>query len=425
MKFYLIGIKGSGMSALALYLLDLNYVVTGVDISEELFTEKELLSRGVVISNFDNIKLVDIKTNIVIYSSAYKDSEIVKYLKVKYPTFEYHEFLSYLLSGKKVIAISGTHGKTTACNMLDLILSHKTSLIEGDGVGRGNNSDYAIVEACEYKDHFLSYNPYISLVLPLTLDHTDYFHNINEYLTSFETFINQSKYCLIVNENKKYRLKGTYVENFKNRVKYKFIGINKCEVSYKIKGIKYPKVILPFNSKHEVNISLACLIIADKLKVKLSEALKELRNYVGPQRRMKIKVIKNDIFIDDYAHQPEQMNEVLSFINRVKEDRETILFYKPDRISRLLDFKNEFVKVFNKFDKVYLIPYHDINEGILKELISEKVNLYSKLKIDKDKRYVFAFLTSKSIIREIEQIKDLRKWIWQNKTQESSWGILV
>lgn len=409
MKFYLIGIKGSGMSALALYLLDLNYVVTGVDISEELFTEKELLSRGVVISNFDNIKLVDIKTNIVIYSSAYKDSEIVKYLKVKYPTFEYHEFLSYLLSGKKVIAISGTHGKTTACNMLDLILSHKTTLIEGDGVGRGNNSDYAIVEACEYKDHFLSYNPYISLVLPLTLDHTDYFHNINEYLTSFETFINQSKYCLIVNENKKYRLKGTYVENFKNRVKYKFIGINKCEVSYKIKGIKYPKVILPFNSKHEVNISLACLIIADKLKVKLSEALKELRNYVGPQRRMKIKVIKNDIFIDDYAHQPEQMNEVLSFINRVKEDRETILFYKPDRISRLLDFKNEFVKVFNKFDKVYLIPYHDINEGILKELISEKVKLYSKLKIDKDKKYVFAFLTSKSIIREIEQIKDLRK----------------
>lgn len=409
MKFYLIGIKGSGMSALALYLLDLNYVVTGVDISEELFTEKELLSRGVVISNFDNIKLVDIKTNIVIYSSAYKDSEIVKYLKVKYPTFEYHEFLSYLLSGKKVIAISGTHGKTTACNMLDLILSHKTSLIEGDGVGRGNNSDYAIVEACEYKDHFLSYNPYISLVLPLTLDHTDYFHNINEYLTSFETFINQSKYCLIVNENKKYRLKGTYVENFKNRVKYKFIGINKCEVSYKIKGIKYPKVILPFNSKHEVNISLACLIIADKLKVKLSEALKELRNYVGPQRRMKIKDIKNDIFIDDYAHQPEQMNEVLSFINRVKEDRETILFYKPDRISRLLDFKNEFVKVFNKFDKVYLIPYHDINEEILKELISEKVNLYSKLKIDKDKKYVFAFLTSKSIIREIEQIKDLRK----------------
>lgn len=409
MKFYLIGIKGSGMSALALYLLDLNYVVTGVDISEELFTEKELLSRGVVISNFDNIKLVDIKTNIVIYSSAYKDSEIVKYLKVKYPTFEYHEFLSYLLSGKKVIAISGTHGKTTACNMLDLILSHKTSLIEGDGVGRGNNSDYAIVEACEYKDHFLSYNPYISLVLPLTLDHTDYFHNINEYLTSFETFINQSKYCLIVNENKKYRLKGTYVENFKNRVKYKFIGINKCEVSYKIKGIKYPKVILPFNSKHEVNISLACLIIADKLKVKLSEALKELRNYVGPQRRMKIKVIKNDIFIDDYAHQPEQMNEVFSFINRVKEDRETILFYKPDRISRLLDFKNEFVKVFNKFDKVYLIPYHDINEEVLKELISEKVNLYSKLKIDKDKRYVFAFLTSKSIIREIEQIKDLRK----------------
>ena len=409
MKFYLIGIKGSGMSALALYLLDLNYVVTGVDISEELFTEKELLSRGVVISNFDNIKLVDIKTNIVIYSSAYKDSEIVKYLKVKYPTFEYHEFLSYLLSGKKVIAISGTHGKTTACNMLDLILSHKTSLIEGDGVGRGNNSDYTIVEACEYKDHFLSYNPYISLVLPLTLDHTDYFHNINEYLTSFETFINQSKYCLIVNENKKYRLKGTYVENFKNRVKYKFIGINKCEVSYKIKGIKYPKIILPFNSKHEVNISLACLIIADKLKVKLSEALKELRNYVGPQRRMKIKDIKNDIFIDDYAHQPEQMNEVLSFINRVKEYRETILFYKPDRISRLLDFKNEFVKVFNKFDKVYLIPYHDINEGILKELISEKVNLYSKLKIDKDKNYVFAFLTSKSIIREIEQIKDLRK----------------
>ena len=409
MKFYLIGIKGSGMSALALYLLDLNYVVTGVDISEELFTEKELLSRGVVISNFDNIKLVDIKTNIVIYSSAYKDSEIVKYSKVKYPTFEYHEFLSYLLSGKKVIAISGTHGKTTACNMLDLILSHKTSLIEGDGVGRGNNSDYAIVEACEYKDHFLSYNPYISLVLPLTLDHTDYFHNINEYLTSFETFINQSKYCLIVNENKKYRLKGTYVENFKNRVKYKFIGINKCEVSYKIKGIKYPKVILPFNSKHEVNISLACLIIADKLKVKLSEALKELRNYVGPQRRMKIKVIKNDIFIDDYAHQPEQMNEVLSFINRVKEDRETILFYKPDRIIRLLDFKNEFVKVFNKFDKVYLIPYHDINEEVLKELISEKVNLYSKLKIDKDKKYVFAFLTSKSVIREIEQIKDLRK----------------
>ena len=305
-----------------------------------------------------------------------------------------------------MIAISGTHGKTTACNMLDLILSHKTSLIEGDGVGRGNNSDYAIVEACEYKDHFLSYNPYISLVLPLTLDHTDYFHNINEYLTSFETFINQSKYCLIVNENKKYRLKGTYVENFKNRVKYKFIGINKCEVSYKIKGIKYPKVILPFNSKHEVNISLACLIIADKLKVKLSEALKELRNYVGPQRRMKIKVIKNDIFIDDYAHHPTEIKATLKAAKELEKHR-VICVFQPHRFTRTSLLKDEFATAFTSADEVYMTDIYSSGEDPIPGIDGNTIPNAIKAATGQDVHYVQSVDDLPEILSKVVRPNDL------------------
>ena len=161
-KFYLVGIKGNGMSALAGILYDLGYEVVGSDNENYYYTEKNLNKIKCLKFDVNNIT----KDYFYIISNAYdeKNIEVNEIIKFQYMYMYYSEFIEYFFKGIK-IGISGTHGKTTTTSICSKFLEdEKICALIGDGTGNGKNKENFIIEACEYKDTFLNYN----LIPPLT-----------------------------------------------------------------------------------------------------------------------------------------------------------------------------------------------------------------------------------------------------------------
>ena len=181
MKYYFVGIKGSGMSSLAKILLSLNEEVRGCDYLETFYTENGL--ENIKIDNLNNYLLS--KEYIYIIGNAFVNHEIVTAIKNNYQYYTYPEFIKNYFQKYIFIAISGSHGKTQTTKLLAHILDHSIGLI-GDGSFKvDDNPKYFLLEACEYKNTFLNYNPDISLILNVDYDHVDFFKTEEDYQLAF------------------------------------------------------------------------------------------------------------------------------------------------------------------------------------------------------------------------------------------------
>src|SRR5699024_8311580 len=161
-NYHFIGIKGTGMSALAQILHDSGKKVQGSDVDKYFFTQAALEEKGIPILPFseDNIK----EDDIIIAGNAFTDEHIeIKKAREKGVTFyKYHEFLGQWAQNYTSVAVTGSHGKTSTTGLLAHVLeqSYPLSYLIGDGTGNGHeDSDYFVFEACEYKRHFLHYEP--------------------------------------------------------------------------------------------------------------------------------------------------------------------------------------------------------------------------------------------------------------------------
>ena len=202
MKYYMAGIKGAGMSALALLLSDLGYKIVGYDdAASHRFTEDKLIERGIKIYTGPNDEL-DSET-VVIYSPALRideHPELIKAKSMNLKIYEYQEYLGKLTKKYDTICISGCHGKTTTTSMLSHIMKNVEgcNYIIGDGQGHGDpNSDKFILESCEYRRHFLAYDPEYVIITNIELDHTDYYKSIEDMILAYQEFANKAKKMVI------------------------------------------------------------------------------------------------------------------------------------------------------------------------------------------------------------------------------------
>ena len=183
----MVGIKGSGMSSLAQILDDDHYNIVGSDVDKYIFTEESLLKRNIKIEslNSQNYKNADL----LIVGHDFMDNYFLNILrKNNIPFLEYNEFLNFYINKSRLVSICGSHGKTTLSKMITLI-DDKYSYLVGDGEGKkSKNEEFFILESCEYKNHFLKYNPFFLIITNIDYDHIDYFKNEEEYINSFKKF---------------------------------------------------------------------------------------------------------------------------------------------------------------------------------------------------------------------------------------------
>ena len=372
MKYYMAGIKGAGMSALALLLSDLGFDVVGYDDAKEhRFTEDKLIERGIKIYSEENSELDE--DCIVIYSPALKldtHPELIKATNMGLKIYEYQEMLGKLTKKFETICISGCHGKTTTTSMLSHIISNidKCNYLIGDGRGHGDReSNKFILESCEYRRHFLAYEPEYVIITNIDMDHTDYYKSMDDMILAYQEFANKADKMVIACGDDPY----THMLEVNPQIYY--YGINEDndiqarDIEYRNDGTSFDVYVedeyyghfdLPLFGKHMLLNALAVIAVCHYERYDAREVSKSLKTFKGAERRFKETFIGDNVIIDDYAHHPTEVKVTIKGARQKYPDKQIIAVFKAHTFSRVEEFSEEFANALNLADKAYVM---DIN----------------------------------------------------------------
>ena len=376
MKYYFIGIKGSGMAALACMLKDLGNEVSGSDIDKHFFTEEELVNRKIEILPF-NINNIQDNTTIIIGNAFLEDFEevIAARNNKTCKCYRYHEFLGEFIKDYKSIGIAGSHGKTTTTTIAKTVFSFfkDTGYLIGDGEGFINeNSEYICIEADEFRRHFVSYFVNYAIITNIEIDHIDYFKNEIDYFNAYQEYVNNVKDLVIYNGDDEwcnklvFNSKEHFSYGFNNNVDFRIanLNINENISSFDLffRGRNIYHFNLPFSQRHLILdavsvIALAVVLCFDPSKIEIS-----FKNYIGPKRRFIVEEYHNSVFIDDYAHHPTEVKVTIEAAKEIYKDKKIIAVFKPHRASRVKFFADDFAKALKLADKVYLLDFTSIDD---------------------------------------------------------------
>lgn len=372
MKYYLIGIKGAGMSSLALMLDDLGYEVIGYDDAKDhRFTEDELINRNIKIYTDPNV--FELNSDVIIVRSpAIRDThpEMQRALSLELKNYEYQEMLGKLTGMFETIGVAGCHGKTTTSSMLAHVLDNMVgaNYIIGDGHGHANKENKKfILESCEYRRHFLNYEIEYAIITNIELDHTDYYKDMSDMVDAYQEFANNASKMVIACGDDPYT---RYLEVNKPLFYYGLDDDNDIiatEVEYRNDGTSFDVMIegnyyghfdLPLYGKHMLLNSLAAIAICYYERLDAKEVAKYLKTFKGASRRFKETIIGNNIIIDDYAHHPTEVKVTIKAARQKYPDKKIIALFKPHTFSRVAEFGEEFAESLNLADYAYVM---DIN----------------------------------------------------------------
>jgi len=397
-KIHFIGIGGIGMSALARYFLSEDDVVTGSELVKSEITDG-LEKAGVLITK--KIKDVDL----VVYSNAIRDnnSELKKARKLGIKCITYPEALGELTKKYFTIAISGTHGKSTTSAMTALILIKNgldptviigTKLKEfNDSNFRKGKSNYLVIEADEYKEAFLNYNPDIIVLTNIQADHLDYYKNINNILNAFEKY------------TKRLSKGGTIIANKDDSNILRLLKNKKFKsFSLKNKDAKEVSSVLKVPGEYNVSNALAALEVAKTLKIKKLDAIKALSEYHGSWRRFEIFKTKDLIIISDYAHHPTAFLKTLIATREKFKNKKITCIFQPHQYHRTYSFFNEFVDVFRvaPVDQLIISKIYDV---------AGREDKKSKANVNSAK---LAKAVNNPRVVSMEKFEDIKKYVYDN-----------
>lgn len=417
MKYYLVGIKGTGMTSLACMLKDLGHFVVGSDVDEEFFTDEILKKKKIEVLSFCANNITSDYTYIIGNAFDEKCEEVSKIILNDFEHYYYHEFIGHILD-KNIISVAGTHGKTTTSYFLSQMLNKNVSYIIGDGSGYGTDAThYLVLEACEYKDHFLSYKSQLALITNIEFDHPDYFKNIKQVISSFQKFANKTKTLIVngddVNIRKiKHKNKITFGFDENNDFIIKIEKKNKS--SYDIlltekKTKREYKYNVPFLGKHMIYNYVGSIVISMTLGI-----TPHINNLLLPKRRMKHYYYGDTIIIDDYAHHPTEIKCLFETLCLSYPDLKINVIFQPHTYSRTLSLLKEFDDALSLFDEVYIenvfTSAREKHSDLLEKKIFDNLSKYKKFNndvlknISRSKKEIWVFLGAGCINRYIKEI---------------------
>ena len=430
----MIGVKGAGLSALALILKDLGNTVVGYDDEKKYqFTEDKLIDAGIKIYSDNSFNLTS--DMIVIRSTAVKfdHPEILKANAKKIKIYEYNEFLGELTKEFQTVAVSGCHGKTTTTSMLKTVVDKilGCNYLVGDGSGYADKENRLfLIEACEYRRNFLAYNPSISVITNIDLDHVDYFKDIDDVKEAYQDFANKTKDLVVIygddansrslkidTETLYYGLEA-YNDVVASNVVYDENGIN---FSVDIKEEHLGHFSLPFYGRHLLLNTLAVIAVADYLGIKPELIQERLAEFKGANRRFNEVIINDNVVVDDYAHHPSEIRATIEAARQKYPDKDIVVVFEPHTFSRTKEFAKEIAEALNQADEVHVTEifksrekkenFPDVtSEIIIKELYNGKFLERNIEPLENYTNSVMLFMSPKDIddirLALIERLKD-------------------
>ena len=411
--YYFIGIGGIGMSAIARYLNNNGHKVYGYDRTQTQLSI-QLEQEGMNISYEDDPTCLPSNIDLVIYTPAIpKDNKILQEVINRGLRLEKRAIaLSEIIKDKKVVAISGTHGKTTTSGLLAHLLHNSKIGCSAFLGGIANNystnmlcnekSEYVVVEADEYDRSFLQLRPYIAAITSISPDHLDIYQNRDNLEQAFTQFANQT------NKNGRIFLKKEVSIETNTDITTNTYSLTNIESDYYAWNLRvsngsyyfdyhtpekiYYDMQMTYPGIHNIENAILALSIALTLGVSEYELRSALKSFKGMKRRFDLKFkTAETIYYDDYAHHPEEIEATITSLRHLYPNKRICGIFQPHLYSRTKDFADEFAKALEELDDIILLPIYPAREepipGITSKTILHKINKMDKYHVIKEQLF--------------------------------------
>lgn len=436
-NIYFIGIGGIGMSALARYFVANGNNVAGYDKVNTEITET-LIKLGVEVHFDDDIDLVseefkDTENTLVVYTPAIPHShkELNYFKNNAFRIMKRSQVLGEITKGTTCLAVAGTHGKTTTTSILGHLLYECNVEVTAflGGISENYDSNFilkgtkvTVVEADEFDRSFLTLHPDIACITSMDADHLDIYGEKQALEDSFKAFAKQIKPKGKLFVKNGLPLKGiTY--GFEDDSDYKIEHVKIINGAYVFDVVtpnqRFKDVEFNLPGRHNLSNALIALAMAVEYGCPHHQLVKALASYKGVKRRFSFQIKTSElVFIDDYAHHPEEINAVYDAVSEFYPDKKTLVIFQPHLYSRTRDFGDEFGFALAQFNEVMLLPIYPARElpieGITSNWLLNRINndnksLISKAElienISKSKADIILTLGAGDIGEEVKSIK--------------------
>jgi UDP-N-acetylmuramate--alanine ligase len=402
-RVYLIGIGGIGMSGLARYFHHLGCIVCGYDKTSTDLTS-DLHNEGIQVIFDDNEEWIpmsfrqpDAGTLIIFTPAIPKDSAILNFFQGRgFELFKRSQVLGLISRGMYTIAIAGTHGKTTTSTMVAHIL--KDSGVDCSAFLGGIASNYhtnvlygktniVVVEADEYDRSFLTLYPDIAVITSMDADHLDIYGDHSHLTESFKMFASQIKEGGVLIHKQGLALDTGYTYSIKDSADAIALNIRITDGSFyfdfRNSDTDIRDIQLGIPGFHNVENATAAIEAALRLGVSAGDIRNALASFRGVHRRFEY-IVKTDehIYIDDYAHHPEELRAAINSVKKLYPGRKLVTIFQPHLYTRTRDFADGFAEVLDMTDELIMLDIYPARElpieGVTSEMILGKMQLKNK-----------------------------------------------
>ena len=390
--FVFLGIGGIGMSALARYLVMRGKSVLGYDRSASNLT-LDLQNRGAIITHqvspvmpwFDSNRSED---TLVIWTPAVAQSDpwMIAAKASGFPMIKRAELLgSICAESKKVLAVAGTHGKTTTSAILAHLLidagelgfgflggiaqNYQSNFILSDDLAlklaAGETADFCVVEADEFDRSFLWIKPDWACITSVDPDHLDIYQDKETFVAAFDLFAQTvAPKNLFIAEGLAFNGRSVSLDD-QGQIRAEHVEIKDGAYGFSLifADEQWNDLRGPLPGRHNLMNVIMAVAMARAYGLTRDQVAKSLMNFKGIQRRFnQYKLANNKILIDDYAHHPTELRALLQGVKEFYPDQPNILLFQPHLFSRTRDFAHDFSQVLNEFDRVLLMPIYAARE---------------------------------------------------------------
>ncbi|HTG56310.1 MAG TPA: UDP-N-acetylmuramate--L-alanine ligase, partial [Niabella sp.] len=399
---YFIGIGGIGMSAIARYFLSLGKKVSGYDRTETAITS-QLEKEGIAIHYNEDLTLIPKEVDYVVYTPAIpKDhKELVFYQNEGYAVVKRSDILQVISEGSFNICVAGTHGKTTTSTMVAHLLRHSgygcNAFLGVISANYGTNfwssdNNVCVIEADEYDRSFLKLSPDVAVITATDADHLDIYETEANVKDAFSQFAAKTKKGglllkklgleqeIVADRAVSYSIQDDTAEVYATNIRVHEGGYSFDAV---LPGNRISDIRLNMGGMHNVENMMAAIGVANDLGIEAEKIKAAVATFKGVKRRFEYIVRQKDlVFVDDYAHHPEELKALINGVQTLFPEKRCTLIFQPHLFTRTRDFAAGFAEVLGGVDNVVLLPIYPARElpieGVTSNLVLDHVKAKSK-----------------------------------------------
>jgi UDP-N-acetylmuramate--alanine ligase len=397
-KVYFIGIGGIGMSALARYFAFHGKAVSGYDRTATPLT-RQLEKEGIPVHYEEDLEQIPADADLVVYTPAVPagHKELEYYRQRGHPLMKRSEVLGLITRHSYNICVAGTHGKTTISTLIAHILRHSGYGCNAflGGIAVNYNSNYwsdernvCVVEADEYDRSFLRLSPDIAVISAMDADHLDIYGTAKAMEDAFIEFSGRLKPGGLLLSKRGLEREGelrgderlTYGLDAAADFHASEVRIDQGDYLFRMQSRDWSidKVVLSMGGRHNVENAVAAIAVAHRLGIPGDKIVDALAAFRGVKRRFEYIVRKPDrIYIDDYAHHPEELRALIGGARELYPRMACTVVFQPHLFTRTRDFADGFAASLDMADEVILLPIYPARElpieGVTSELIAGKM----------------------------------------------------